>query len=118
MAVKTHPYSHRVTAERYGRKEEIMSKTGIRPGNSGKRPDAELGQALLTLVGIGLAGGIALIGGAIKLGEKVLDLQVKAYERIESEREARKEVTRQIAESEMEYPAEPLNDELPLRDSE
>ncbi len=86
----------------------------MRPGlgNSGRKPDAELGQALLTLVGVGLAGGIALIGGAIKLGEKILDLQVKAYEKIEAEREAQKQLVREISDSELEFPAEDKDESL------
>ena len=46
-------------------KEEVMAKTGMRPGsglnNAGRRPDGELGQALFAVLGIGLAGGIALV---------------------------------------------------------
>lgn len=97
-----------------GRKEEAMGKSGMKPGfgNSGRKPDAELGQALLTLVGAGLAGGIALIGGAIKLGEKILDLQVKAYEKIEAERESQKQAAREIAESEMEFASEEKDESL------
>lgn len=95
-----------------------MSKTGLRPGStgSGRRQNEELAQALLALVGIGLAGGIALIGGAVKLGEKILDLQVRAYEKIENERETRREEIRQIADSETDFPAEALNEDLPLRE--
>ena len=74
---------------------------------AGRKPDADLGQALLAVIGLGLAGGIALIGGAVKLGEKVLDLQVKAYEKIETERESRREAVRQIAENEMEFGVDP-----------
>ena len=76
-----------------------MAKTGMRPGrgltNPGRKPDAELGQALLAVLGLGIAGGIALVGGAVKLGEKMIDLQVKAYEKIEAEREAYKEAVEQ-----------------------
>ncbi len=105
---------YRVTAAPAAERRRIMSKSGMRPGlnNSGRKPDAELGQALLTLVGVGLAGGIALIGGAIKLGEKILDLQVKAYERIEAEREAQKQAVRQIADSEMEFASEEKDESL------
>lgn len=94
----------------------MAGKTGLRPesgfGNAGRRPDGELGQVLLTVIGIGLAGGIALVGGAVKLGEKMLDLQVKAYERIEAEREARRETVRKIAENEIGFPEEAKNEEL------
>ena len=95
------------------RKEEIMAgKSGMRPGrvSVGRKPDAELGQALLTIVGIGLAGGIALIGGAVKLGEKIVDLRVKAYEKIEAEREAYKEAVRELTEGEMDFASEPEDD--------
>ena len=83
------------------------NKSGMRPGsNAGRAPDRELGEALLAILGIGIAGGIALVGGAVKLGEKMLDLQVKAYEKIEAEREARREAVRQIADSETGFGAE------------
>lgn len=98
-----------------GRKEEIMAgKSGMRPGmsGSGRKPDAELGQALLAIVGIGLAGGIALIGSAVKLGEKIVDLQVKAYERIEAEREAYKDSVKRIADTEMDFASEPKDESL------
>lgn len=92
----------------------MAGKSGMRPGlsGSGRKPDAELGQALLTIVGIGLAGGIALIGGAVKLGEKIVDLQVRAYEKIEAEREAYKESARALADGEMEFASEPKNEAL------
>lgn len=98
----------------------MAGKSGMRPGlsNSGRKPDRELGEALLAIVGIGLAGGIALIGGAVKLGEKILDLQVKAYERVESEREARREAVREITGSEMEFASEPKNEDLQPQDEE
>ena len=63
-------------------------------------------------MGIGLAGGIALISGAVKLGEKVLDLQVRAYERIEAEREAQKKAVREIADTEMDFASEPKDESL------
>lgn len=94
------------------REEEwVMAKTGMRPGrgltNPGRKPDAELGQALLAVLGLGIAGGIALVGGAVKLGEKMLDIQVKAYEKIEAEREAYKEAVRKASENEMEFGVDP-----------
>jgi hypothetical protein len=93
-----------------GGKGMATNKSGMKPGSglsAGRKPDADLGQALLAVIGLGLAGGIALIGGAVKLGEKVLDLQVKAYEKIETERESRREAVRQIAENEMEFGVDP-----------
>ena len=88
-----------------------MATTGMRPGrgltNSGRKPDAELGQALLAVLGLGIAGGIALVGGAVKLGEKMLDIQVKAYEKIEAEREAYKEAVREASENDMEFGVDP-----------
>ena len=88
-----------------------MAKTGMRPGsgltNPGGKPDAELGQALLAVLGLGIAGGIALVGGAVKLGEKMIDLQVKAYEKIEAEREAYKEAVREASENDMEFGVDP-----------
>lgn len=95
------------------------NKTGLKPGSTGGRgSDRELAEALLTIMGIGIAGGIALIGGALKLGEKMLDLQVKAYERIEAEREARREAVREITGNEIGFPSEPKNEDLQPADEE
>ena len=89
------------------RKGMATNKSGMRPGMSGGKPNADLGQALLAVIGVGLAGGIALVGGAVKLGEKMLDLQVKAYEKIESEREAHRELVRQATANELEFGVDP-----------
>lgn len=87
------------------------NKSGMKPGkgllNAGRRPDGDLGQSLLAILGLGVAGSIALVGGAVKLGEKMLDLQVKAYEKIEAERESfKKEVTEATA-NDMEFGVDP-----------
>ena len=86
-------------------------KSSMRPGpgisGAGRKPDAELGQALLAVIGLGLAGGIALIGGAVKLGEKMLDLQVKAHEKIENEREAHRKAVKQATANDMEFGVDP-----------
>ena len=87
------------------------NKSSFRPGSglssAGRRPDGDLGQSLLAILGIGIAGSIALVGGAVKLGEKMLDLQVKAYEKIEAEREAYKEAVREASENDMEFGVDP-----------
>ena len=87
------------------------NKSSFRPGSglssAGRRPDGDLGQSLLAILGIGIAGSIALVGGAVKLGEKMLDIQVKAYEKIEAEREAYKEAVRKASENEMEFGVDP-----------
>ena len=83
-------------------------KSSMKPGKpAGRRPDAELGQSLLAILGIGIAGSIALVGSAIKRGEKVLDLQVKAYEKIEAERETHKEAVRKATANDMEFGVDP-----------
>lgn len=94
-------------AEAAERRTEMAGKSDMRFNSSGRRPDGELAEALLAVLGVGVAGGIALLGGAMKLGEKVMDLQVKAYERIEAEREARREAVRQIAETEIGFGEDP-----------
>lgn len=84
------------------------NKSGMRPGSGpGRGTDRELGEALLAILGLGIAGGIALVGGAVKLGEKMLDLQVKAYEKVEAEREARREAVRKIEENEIGFGTDP-----------
>ena len=85
-------------------KSSMLPGSGL--GSAGRKPDGELGQALLTILGIGIAGGIALVGGAVKLGEKLLDLQYKAYDKVEAEREARRQAVRAIMEAENEMAAE------------
>ena len=98
----------------------MAGKSSMRPGhglsNAGRRPDGELGQALLAVLGIGIAGGIALVGGAVKLGEKVLDLQVRAYEKIEAQRESYRESANEIADSEMDFGFEDRDETIPQRD--
>lgn len=100
----------------------MAGKSSMRPGrglrDAGRRPDGDLAQTLLAVLGIGMAGGIALVGGALKLGEKVLDLQVRAYERIEAQREANKEAARQLAENEMEFASEARDESLGLREDD
>ena len=49
----------------------LMAKIGIKKGKT--VAGAGLGLALLKIVGVGLAGGLALIGGANKAGEKFLN---------------------------------------------
>lgn len=48
-----------------------MAKVGIKKGKT--VAGAGLGLTLLKIVGVGLAGGLALIGGANKAGEKLLN---------------------------------------------
>ena len=100
----------------------MAGKSSMRPGSglrdAGRRPDGELGQALLAVLGIGIAGGIALIGGALKLGEKILDLQVRAYEKVEAQREAGREAVREIEEKETDYASEQRDESLGLRDDD
>jgi hypothetical protein len=71
------------------------NKTGLR--NAGRKPDAELGGVLLKIVAIGVAGGAALIGAAMKLGDEITRRQIDEYERKQEEREAQKEAVRQAA---------------------
>lgn len=49
----------------------MMSKTSIRKAKTVAKTG--LGLTLLKIVGVGLAGGLALIGGANKAGEKLLN---------------------------------------------
>jgi hypothetical protein len=87
------------------------NKSSFRPGSglssAGRRPDGDLGQSLLAILGIGIAGSIALVGGAVKLGEKMLDLQVKAYEKIEAERESHRRLVEEATANDMEFGVDP-----------
>lgn len=59
-----------------------------------------LGSALLTIIGVGAAGGTVLVYGAKAIGEKMLSKQESDEKKLEERREADKEVVRQIMESE------------------
>ena len=87
------------------------NKSSFRPGSglssAGRRPDGDLGQSLLAILGLGVAGSIALVGGAVKLGEKMLDLQVKAYEKIEAERESFKKEVMEATANDVEFGVDP-----------
>ena len=75
------------------------NKSKIR--NTGGKPDASLGGALLTIIAAGVAGGALLISGAKALGEFILEEQKNSYTKLEEKREADKEAVRHIMENEI-----------------
>jgi hypothetical protein len=71
------------------------NKSGLR--NAGSKPNAELGDALLSILAVGVVGGAALIGAAKKLGDHIVNKQAEDQDRKEAERDAQKEAVRQAA---------------------
>ncbi len=76
------------------------NKTGLK--EAGRMPDAELGSTLLKIVGVGVAGGAALVGGAMVLGDQIAKKQVEDYERKQAAREAQKEAVREASANDYE----------------
>lgn len=76
------------------------NKSGMRPARRDSGPS--LAGTLLKIVAIGVAGGAALIGGAMKLGEQIENKQREDYIRLEEEREAQKEAVRAAAANDAE----------------
>ncbi|MBO5513068.1 MAG: hypothetical protein J5961_00580 [Mogibacterium sp.] len=76
------------------------NKAKIRNAQAGA--DLHLGRVLIKIVAVGFAGGVALIGSAKALGEKLEDKHVKDFEKREAEREAAKEDVRRIMKNSVE----------------
>jgi hypothetical protein len=88
--------------------------------DAGLRADRDLAEALLRVIAIGLAGGIATIAGAKKFGEGLQEMQERNDRRMAEERAAYKKAVRRIAENEFEIEYEAFkddNDELTLSPS-
>lgn len=80
----------------------IMASNKAKIRNAQAAADLHLGRVLIKIVAVGFAGGVALIGSAKALGEKLEAKQVKDYEKREAEREAGKENVRRIMENSVE----------------
>ena len=76
------------------------NKAKIRNAQAGA--DLHLGRVLIKIVAVGFAGGVALIGSAKALGEKLEDKHVKDFEKRKAEREAAKEDVRRIMKNSVE----------------
>lgn len=63
---------------------------------------ASLAGTLLRMLAVGVAGGIALIGGAKKLGEQIEKKQKEEYIKLEKEREAQVEAAKAAAAADAE----------------
>lgn len=73
-------------------------KSGLK--NAGSKAGGGLGEALLKIIAVGVAGGALLISGAKTLGEALLDKQESDSRKLESQREADKEAVRRIMANE------------------
>lgn len=77
---------------------------------AGARANSDLAEALLKIIAVGVAGGIATIAGAKKLGEEIQELQESAEEKMQAQREAYKQAVRKAAENEFEIEYENYKD--------
>lgn len=66
--------------------------------HAGRRPDTDFAESLLKILAVGVAGGLATILGAKKVGEEIQKSQVKSARRNEEQREADKEAVRRTIE--------------------
>lgn len=74
------------------------NKTGMTEQK--RQPERKLGRTLIAIVAAGAGGGVALITTAKKLGEKILELQQRRYERLERLRELERENVKRIIQAE------------------
>lgn len=81
--------------------------------DAGRPADAELAEALLRIIAIGVAGGIATIAGAKKFGEGLQNMQEEAAARLEEERAAYKRAVKAAAANEFEVEYESMAAEMP-----
>lgn len=97
------------------RKPNGLKSYELRPSRdmraAGARANSDLAEALLKIIAVGLAGGIATIAGAKKLGEEILEIQDNAEEKLERQRAAYKEAVRKAAENEFEIEYDTYKDE-------
>ena len=70
------------------------NKAGM--SNGADRSGGSLASTLLAILAGGIAGGAMLLAGAKALGEKIEEIQVDEYERIEKQREEDKELANLI----------------------
>ena len=94
---------------RPGRKSyELREPRDMR--NAGRPADAELAEDLLKALAVGVAGGIATIAGAKKIGEGLQTLQEEADRKAEEQREAYREAVRQATANDIEFEYETLRE--------
>ena len=86
---------------------------------AGRPADSDLAEELLKLIAIGVAGGIATIAGARKLGEGLQYIQTESARRAEEQRERYRQAVRQAVanEVEIEYETEAVQNDLTLTPS-
>lgn len=84
---------------------------------AGRAADSELAEELLKLIAIGVAGGIATIAGAKKLGESLQGMQEEAARKAEEQRQRYKEAVRQAVANEVETEYEEDDSYLTLKPS-
>ena len=93
----------------------MPGKASMKPGkgiaDTESRGSGALGKSLLAMIGIGIAGGAALIGGGAKLGNMLLDKQASDYEKLEAQREADRQSVRAIMENEIGFGEDPGSDD-------
>lgn len=88
-------------ADNWGRKSTDLNVTNDMR-KVGARANSDLAEALLMVIGVGIAGGAALIAGAKKLGESLQAADEESKKKLEAQREAYNEAVRKAAEHEYE----------------
>ena len=79
---------------------ELRQPEGMR--YAGRPADSDLAESLLKMIAVGVAGGIALIAGAKKLGEELQDIQEDIASKYKEQREAYKQAVRAAVANEIE----------------
>ena len=69
---------------------------------AGRSADSELVEALLGIIAIGVAGGLAAIAGAKKLGEEIQELQEERARKLAEKKAAYKQKVREVVANEVE----------------
>lgn len=92
-------------------KKSFDLRTSDKMRYAGKPADSDLAEELIKLIGIAVAGGIALITGAKKFGESLQNMQSEAERKAEEQRQRYKEAVRQAVENEVETEYEAERDE-------
>ena len=97
------------------RRPDGLKSYELRPSRdmraAGARANSDLAEALLKIIAVGVAGGIATIAGAKKLGESIVEMQDNAEDKLEAQRAAYREAVRKAAENEFEIEYEAFKDE-------
>lgn len=91
----------RATYRTRGKSYELRPSRDMR--NAGRAADQDLAGTLLKLIAVGVAGGIATIAGAKKVGEEIVSMQEEAARQEEARREAYRESVREATANDVDF---------------